>query len=225
VVISLEKCREPSVVKLRDTVKIPPPKEPVMVKTFSRDTLPDVLRPAFAKDGVVGVTINGRYVAILKTDFEMERQDVLNHELVHAYITLASPNPLPFWFQEASAVHFSTNKGRKYYGKPSEKQVGVTEGKVVDLAESYKQKLQSFHFLIDQVGSDRFYEWHRQAVVTGIVDARPLLGLPPQAEKSKNNPRSRARSLWFLGTAVVMVVVVVVVGLKMARRSDDLDAW
>ncbi len=81
---------------LRDVIKIPPPITPVLVKTFKRENLPEALKPAFPNPGVMGVTIFGRFVAILDTPFEKEREDLLRHELVHAYITMACPKPLPF---------------------------------------------------------------------------------------------------------------------------------
>lgn len=162
--IDLATSKAPSVVTLRDKVKIPPPKTLVLVKTFKKESLPDVLQPAFAKPGVMGVTIRGRYVAILQTEFPKEYQDVLSHELVHAYISQASPKPLPFWFQEGSAVHFSTDKGWRFYGKPSDTQTGVMEGRIVNLSDTYKQKLQSFHFLIEKAGDKRFNEWFRETV-------------------------------------------------------------
>ena len=168
------------------------------------------------------MTINGRFIVILKTDFHQEYQDVLNHELVHAYITLASPKPLPFWFQEASAVHFSTDADTKVYGKPSEKYAGVTDAKIATLPEDYQQKLQSFHFLIERVGAEKFYKWYRNAVATGDIDARPLLGLPKlAAPASKPERRSDSTLVWVEIGAGCVVVAVLVGGFFAARRRDD----
>lgn len=198
-----------SVVKLREVVGIPPPETKVLVKTFKRDSVPAALAPVFAKPGIAGVTIGGRYIAIIHTDLHKELEDVLRHELVHAYITMASPQPLPFWFQEGSAVHFSTDKGRKFYGQPSEENPGMMVGKSVELTDTYKQKLNNFHYLINKVGKDRFYEWFRDAVETGEVDARPLLGLPTDEEPG---PASFTRPfpVW-LGVVIVLVVLAVAV--------------
>ena len=117
-VVDLRTCQVSSVVTLREGVKIPPPTQSVLVKTFKRDALPNALKPILGNPGVTGVTISGRYVAIINTGFSDEQRDILRHELVHAYITLASPKPLPFWFQEGSAVYFSTDEGRKLLLRP-----------------------------------------------------------------------------------------------------------
>lgn len=218
--VNLATSKVPSVVKLREVVKIPPPTSPVLVKTFKKESLPDVLHPAFANPGIMGVTIRGRYVAILHTEFPKEYEDVLSHELVHAYITQVSPKPLPFWFQEGSAVHFSTDKGWKFYGKPSDKQVGVLEGRVMNLTDTYKQKLQSFHFMIDQEGEKKFDKWYRDAVMTGTVEPRTLLGLPPKAVTAASAPRASFKP-WLGALVGVVVMVVMVAGYFAVKRDGD----
>jgi hypothetical protein len=217
--MDLAKSKVPSVVALREVVKIPPPDVPVLVKTFRRDSLPPALRPAFPKPEVSGVTIAGRYVAIIETEFTKEYDDILAHELVHAYITLASPGPLPVWFQEGSAVHFSIDKGWKFYGKPSDNQTGVTIGRKVELPEFYKNKLQNFHFLMEKVGKAEFYKWYREAVMTGNVDARPLLGLKPD-EKPK--AFRRPVPIWAIALVAAAVVGISAVGYLAMRRERDI---
>lgn len=218
-VIDLAKCKIPSIVALREVVRIPPPGQPVLVKTFRRDRLPEVLRPAFPKPEVSGVTIAGRYVAIIQTEFSKEYDDILAHELVHAYITLASPKPLPVWFQEGSAVHFSIDKGWRFYGKPSESQRGVTIGRKVELPEFYKNKLQNFHYLIERVGKPRFYKWYKEAVLSGTVDARPLLGLKPTAERT---PSRRSIPVWAVALAGLVVAGISAAGYLVMRRERDI---
>ena len=218
--IDLGTCQAASVIKLRKTIGIPAPSTIVLVKQFTRDNLPSEIQYAFAKPNTQGVTINGRFIAIIKTGFDQEYRDILNHELVHAYITLASPKPLPFWFQEASAVHFSTDVDRKVYGKPSETAPGVTEARVAELPEDYQRKLQNFHFLIEQAGPEKFYTWYRQAVETGDVDARPLLGLGKLPE-SKPEPERGSWLLWLGIGAGIVVVSVLIGGFLAARRRDD----
>jgi hypothetical protein len=215
--VDLRTSKASSVVTLREVVKLPPPAAPVLVKTFRRESIPVVLKPVFANSGIMGVTMNSRFIAILHTEFPKEHEDILRHELVHAYISMISPKPLPFWFQEASAVHFSTDKGRKFYGKPAE-EVGRMVGKTVDLTDTYKQKLQSFHFLIEQAGKEKFYEWYREAVLTGDVDARLLLGLKPAIETQPRRFR-KPFPLW-LGLAIAGVVVVVtIIGFYAAKME------
>jgi hypothetical protein len=218
-VIDLAKSRVPSVVALREVVKIPPPAEPVLVKTFRRDGLPPAIRPAFSKPETNGVTIGGRYIAIIHTEFSKEYDDVLSHELVHAYISLASPKPLPTWFHEGSAVHFSIDKNWKFYGKPSDSQAGVMVGQKVELPEFYKNKLQNFHYLIEKVGKPKFYKWYREAVMTGVVNARPLLGLTPVA---KRTPFTKAIPVWAIVLAGMVVAGISVAGYYAMRRERDV---
>ena len=202
---------------LREVVRIPPPATPVLVKTFKRKELPEVLHGVFLDPKVMGVTLQARYIAIIHTEFHKEYEDVLRHELVHAYISMASPEPLPFWFQEASAVHFSMDKVRKFYGQPSKTKPRMMEGRVVDLTPTYKQKLRSFHFLIEQVGKDRFYQWYKQAVITGNTDARPLLGLDSKEEAARPKAK-KAFPLW-LGVVIGAAVVFVAVAGYVSTRS------
>jgi hypothetical protein len=217
--VDLATSKISSVVTLRDVVKIPPPSDLALVKVFKRGSLPDVLKPVFAKPGICGVTIYGRYIAIIYTDMRKEYEDILRHELVHAYITMTSPKPLPFWFQEGSAVHFSTDKALKFYGRPSNDQVGVMVGKTVTLDPTYKQKLASFHFLIEQAGKPRFYAWYKNAVLTGDIDAQELLRSPsctplPQPATERKLP------FWLIGLAVVVVVAVAIIGYLAYRQES-----
>ncbi len=216
--IDLTTSKVSSVVKLREVVKIPPPADIVLAKTFKRESLPAVLQSAFANPNISGVTIGGRYIAIIHTDLHKEYDDILAHELVHAYITLASPNPLPFWFQEGSAVHFSTDKDRKFYGQPSKDQIGVMIGKTVELDDTYKQKLQSFHYMIEKAGDKKFNKWFREAVITGKVNPRPLLGLSEQPSASKHS--AKRAPFWFVGVIAVVVIVVIIIGIHTARREE-----
>ena len=207
-----------SVVTLREVVKIPPPAEPVLLKTFYPNKLSPLMKSAFSDEKIRGVTINGKYIAIMHTDFVKEHQDVIKHELVHAYITLASPQQLPFWFQEGSAVHFSTDRAKKFYGKPSD-QIGVMEGKTVEITDTYKQKLQNFHFLLERVGKDKFYEWYKHSVETGVVDARPLLGLDPTKEMQESVSR-KPIPVWLWVVISVVVIAVGIIGFYASKRDE-----
>lgn len=214
--IDLRTSKVSSVVTLRDKVGIPAPNETVLVKVFDRKKLPPVLQAAFSRPGMVGVTINGRYIAILRTELHDEYADTLQHELVHAYITLASPKPLPLWFQEGSAVRFSMGKDWKFYGQPSKDQVGVVVGKTVELPNDYKQRLQSFNYLMETLGEKKFYEWYKVAVETGDVDTRTLLGLGPVREQ----PRQR-HPIWVYVVVGAIVIGIIVAALISWKREND----
>ena len=109
------------------------------------------------------------------------------------------------------------DKARKFYGQPSKTKPRMMEGRVVDLTPTYKQKLRSFHFLIEQVGKDRFYQWYKQAVITGNTDARPLLGLDSKEEAALPKTK-KAFPLW-LGVVIGAAVVFVAVAEYVSTRS------
>ena len=218
--IDLRTCQVSSVVALRDKVGIAASSTPVLVKVFERKSLPVALRPAFARRGIAAVTINGRYIAILRTQLHDEYADILRHELVHAYISLASPEPLPLWFHEGSAVHYSMGKGRKFYGQPAKDQVGVMVGKTVELPNSYKQKLQTFNYVLGKVGEKEFNKWYKQAVLTGHVDPRPLLGLDDGAAAA-TSVASKQSATWVFALAGAVVVGALVVAYFVSKRTDD----
>jgi len=218
--LDLRTSKVSSVVALRDVIKIPPPSQSVLVKTFRRSALPEALKPAFARPEVSAVTIGGRFVAIIHTDLASEYEDVLRHELVHAYITLASPKPLPFWFQEGSAVYFSTGKARKFYGQASTDHPGMIVGKTVELDPVYKQKLHSFQYMVQTAGDERFRKWFRRAVVSGQVDARTLTG-EPKASAAPLRDSQRPLPVWLMAAIGVVVVVVMVIGFHVSRRDRD----
>lgn len=218
--VDLRTSQVSSVAALRDRVGIAPSSTPVLVKVFDRKTLPVVLRPAFAKPRTAAVTINGRYIAMLRTDLTDEQADVLRHELVHAYISLASPKPLPLWFQEGSAVHFSMGKDRKFYGQPSKDQVGVMVGKTVELPEDYKQKLQTFNYVMQTAGEKDFNKWYKRAVETGNVDPRPLLGIDPTRDAADSKPH-RGMPMWAMVLIGVAVVAALIIGYVASKRDGD----
>ncbi len=221
-IVDLRTSKVPSVVTLREQVKIPPPAEPVKVKAFVREKLPSLLEPIFEKEAVRGVTIAGKYVAILKTETDAEYQDVLSHELVHAYVTLVSPEPLPFWFQEGSAVKFSTGAARRIYATAPPPDSDLLMGRVVEVDPTYKQKLQSFNYLIDKVGKQEFYDWYRRTVETGVVDTSSLLrrGTPPPAYPLQSS-RPVPSWIWILAAGVIAVIILI--GYRSSLRHRGYD--
>ncbi|MDO8684112.1 MAG: hypothetical protein Q7N50_11590 [Armatimonadota bacterium] len=213
-----------SVVKLRESVKIPPPAGFVYVKKYaSESSMPPVVRQVFesmTKPGgghVRGVTIRGRYIALLESEYHGELHDNLVHEMVHAYLVLASNGELPEWFQEASAVYFSIGKEGKLYHKTKDLRVIVD----MKMPEEYKNNLHLFRYLEQKVGQEKLYEFIRRAVETGEPDARLALGLKPPAPKDKEPSHSHDSRLIpaaLIGAAVLAVVIIVWVTL---RREEN----
>jgi hypothetical protein len=211
-----------SVVTLRKSVKIPPPAGFVYVREYSSQaSMPPVVRQAFVSltrtdnAHVEGVTIHGRYIALMKSDFHRELEDNLAHEMVHAYLTLACKGPLPTWFQEAAAVYFSLGEDSRYYNKTNDPAVI----KDMRLPEDYKGNLHLFQYLEDKVGKDKLYEFIREAVRTGNPDARTALGL--KAPGPKEQPR--VVRIPVVPIAFVVIVVGGIVGWIAWQRRETWD--
>jgi hypothetical protein len=170
-----------SVVTLRKLVKIPPPDGLVYVKRYSSmSAMPPDVAEVFRRLApgenarVRGVTIQGRYIALLDAEYKEELADNLAHEMVHAYITLVSPTDLPRWFQEGAAIYFSAGTETRFYSK-----VGDPKMTQVTIPEDYKRKLYSFQHIEKKIGREKLYEFVRKSVLTGNVDTRAALGLGP----------------------------------------------
>lgn len=211
-----------SVVKLRKLVKIPPPAGFVYVRKYdSEASMPPVVQQAFTSmkrtdsAHIEGVTMHGRYIALLNLDFHQELEDNLAHEMVHAYITLASGNRLPQWFQEAAAVYFSIDDDRMFYNKNSNPAVI----KDMRLPEDYKGNLHLFQYLEDKLGKDKLYEFVRKAVETGNPDARTALGLKPASPE----PQPSKTSIPVVPIAVAVVVIGGIIGWIAWQRRETWD--
>jgi hypothetical protein len=219
---TLSSAQVPSVVTLRKSVKIPPPAGFVYVREYSSQaSMPPIVQQAFASLArtdnahIAGVTIHGRYIALMKSEFHRELEDNLSHEMVHAYLTLASNGQLPTWFQEAAAVYFSIGDDSMYYNKTSDPRII----KGMRLPDDYKGNLHLFQYLEDKVGKDKLYEFIRRAVETGNPDARTALGLKPAA------PREQPRDIQAPVAPVIVVVVVIggIVAWMAWRRRETWD--
>ena len=204
-----------SVVKLREWVKIPPPPGLVFVKKYaSVPSMPpevaDIFRSVATSEGgqVRGVTIKGRYIALLQTPYHDELVDNLAHEMVHAYITLAAQGELPRWFQEGAGVYFSTGKESRLYGR-----TGDPRMKQVTIPEDYKRKLFSFQYIEQKLGRKGLFEFVRRSVVTGRADPRAALGLGPARQSPK-------RALWPAAVVGAGIAIVLIVGWLISRRSE-----
>lgn len=206
-----------SVVTLRRTVKIPPPDGFIYVKKYrSIESMPpevsDVFHRLSTSDGakVQGVTIRGRYIAMLNSEYQSQYADNLAHEMVHAYITLVSPSELPKWFQEGAAVYFSIGTDNRFYTKKGDMRIAQ-----VTIPEDYKRKLYTFQHIEEQIGKPKLYAFVRKSVVTGDVDARSALGLKP----AQPEPKPSKMPIYVFGGGMVLMVLVAWI---VQRRRDDI---
>lgn len=211
----LKSTKVPSITKLRDWVKIPAPDDVAYVRIYpNKESLPPFVQPAFTRPQTRGVTIDGRYIAIIQSPYPQEMQDVLSHEMVHSYITLASPKPLPTWFQEGTAVYFSTGKEQKFYGR----EAGIPEGAMSSLPEDYKNNLFIFSYLEQKVGRPKVYEMIRKSVETGNADMR-VVGFGFAANKTEAKKQIPVKSL-ILGGSVILITVIAA-AFWLSKRKDD----
>lgn len=213
---TLKTTKVPSVVKLREWLKISPPDDIAYVKIYpSKESMPAFVQSAFTKEGTRGVTMDGRYVAIIQSKYPQEMQDVLSHEMVHCYLTLSSPKPLPKWFQEGVAVYLSTGKEHKFYGR----EAGIPEGVVSSLPEDYKGNLFIFSYLEEKVGQPKVYEFIRKSVETGNPDMRNVgfgFASPKQVASNSKLPIKYL----YIGIGVLLVIGIAIIAWQARRRED-----
>ncbi len=215
----LATCKVNSVVTLREKVKIPPPEGLVYVRKYKNvDEMPPFVARLFQKEAdkrfdgsPQGLTIQGRFIAIIVPEYHSALEDIFAHELVHAYITLACPKVLPHWFQEGAAVYFSTGTSKRLHYK-------VGENKIVEttLPEDYKRNLFSFQYIENQAGKDGLYEFVRKSVMTGDVDSRSALGLDP-AEP----PAERKYGRLVVPAIVAAFILVIALIIYMIRHDGE----
>ena len=216
----LSTSRAKSVVRLREQVKVPPPAGFVYVRKYaSPSAMPPVVRQAFAQpraDGarVQGISIRGRYIALLDTEYDEELADNLAHELVHAYLTLASKGDLPGWFQEGAGVYFSLGSKEKLYPNMND----PSQSKDVRAPGDYKSALYSFQYIEHKMGRARLYEFIRRAVETGDPDPRWALGMKPLGQQESPAPSS-GHGLPLAGFIVAGVVAALIIVWALWRRE------
>ncbi|MBI2844477.1 MAG: hypothetical protein HYX78_13865 [Armatimonadetes bacterium] len=209
-----------SAVKLREWVKIPPPPGFVYVKKYaSTSAMPPIVEDVFdqlasseMQARVQGVNIRGRYIALLETEYHDELVDNLAHEMVHAYLTLASGVDLPSWFHEGAAVYFSIGKESRLYGKTGDPKI-----KQVTVPESYKRDLYSFDYIERKIGRKKLFEFVKESVETGQVDARAALGLNP-LEKPDGPDYRRVALAAAIGVGTILLLIV---AWLVSRRQEN----
>jgi len=119
--VNLETSPDPAVKLLRDEAGFDPPNGFIFVRKYaSRDSMPGIVRRFFLNDSVSGVTVFGRYIAILEENEivwplralkTLSLPETISHELIHAYVISSqgstNQDPFPRWFQEGVAIYLS----------------------------------------------------------------------------------------------------------------------
>ncbi|HEX3046883.1 MAG TPA: hypothetical protein VHY08_19165, partial [Bacillota bacterium] len=98
---------------LREEVKILPPKGGAIVRVYKNKlVMPPPIRDLF-QGNIQGFTHWRRFIAVNKVRKSPEElENIISHELVHAYIfsALGADDTLPKWFTEGVALYLSNTK-------------------------------------------------------------------------------------------------------------------
>lgn len=108
--------------RLRREVLLPAPPGGAIVRVYLFDEIMPLPIRALFQEQQRGITIGGRFVAVRAANMSREeREAVISHELVHAYINSylgPDSNKLPRWFHEGVALYLPDvrNVYRSYVG-------------------------------------------------------------------------------------------------------------
>lgn len=177
--VDLSTVDDPAVRMLREDVGLPVPGGLVFVSYFpDRESMPEIIRPAFTSPQTQAVTIGSRYVAVLTGSasgpgpaIRRSLAATFSHELVHAYLNAGldwqTPRRFPAWFHEGMAIHFSGSG-----------QAHVSVGPMGEIARSaptsdYERYERVFLYLDHVLGEAGLNQAIRASV--GTVDTEPLL--------------------------------------------------
>lgn len=178
--------QDPAVVALRDQLGLPPPPGMVFMWLYpSVESMPPLLANLFESSQVRAVTLYTRYIIVIDDTAEMGGRDdgfteylrglrskTVSHELVHAYInsTITAAHgwertaSLPKWYSEGLAIHFSGS------GEPSSYTTTQNGSRVPVISyspEEYVRYRDTFVYLEERYGRDRFLPVLSESVITG----------------------------------------------------------
>ncbi len=113
-IVSFKESDDPALIRLRTGVGLPPPKGGAVVRTYRTiDEMPEAIRALFGRQAA-GITYLSRFIAMwIAGRSDEEVQDILSHELVHAYVMATMGQDslrLPDWFHEGAALYVSGGK-------------------------------------------------------------------------------------------------------------------
>ncbi len=198
--------------RLRDEVKLPVPPGGAIIRTYSnRATTPPPIRRLFEDEVTRGITRECRFIAVsAEHQSQEERNDVVAHELVHAYILSSLGekdfDKLPKWFHEGAALYL-TNAKEQYenYPVPGLREVSTSP-------DEYKEYQQVFQFLEQKVGRPRLSQFIRETVQQRSVDEplKAVVGtvsydeLKTMALHERSEHRNR-NAIWVSAVAIVLL--------------------
>jgi hypothetical protein len=155
--------------RLRDEIRLSPPKGGAIIRVYpSKEAMPFPIR-SLLNDSAQGITEWCRFIAVnAENKSPEELDDIVSHELVHAYIASylgVKNNRLPQWFNEGLALYLSSSKDQ--YVAPWGLNWQLTSRVTDDYAEYHLV----FRYLDSKLGRRGMAEFIHQVIAQRTVDA------------------------------------------------------
>ena len=162
-IVNFRSSQDKAITRLRDLIRIPAPEGGAILRTYdTRDSMPPIMAELFNRD-TGGLTLWCRFIAVFKESKSLEQlQDVISHELVHAYILSylgTERDDLPRWFHEGVALYLSDAKDTYSY------RTGMNTEMVSWSPADYANYRLSFKYLDSRLGKAGVDQFIREAVV------------------------------------------------------------
>ncbi|MCL6591808.1 MAG: hypothetical protein K6U80_17890 [Firmicutes bacterium] len=203
---------------LREEVKIPPPKGGAIVRVYaSKSVMPPPVKAMFQGD-IQGITHWYRFIAVngaRKSPEELE--NIISHELVHAYIfsALGKNDTLPNWFNEGVALYLSGTKDQ--YISPG----GFFGDFISRASDEYEEYRQVFKYLERSQGRQGVTRFIRQTVERqSVMDSLPQVAGATDYVDLRNKARHwhTARQNFWAGLGIGSIMILVVLGSWLGKR-------
>ena len=220
--------------RLRREVLLPAPLGGAIVRVYLFDeTMPPPIRALF-QEQTRGITIGGCFVAVRATNMSpQEREAVISHELVHAYInSYLGPDSkeLPRWFHEGVALYL-----------PDVKNVYLSHMQIDVSPVDYREYRAIFRYLDSTLGRRGVAKFIRQAVEQQSVDEPLYAAIGTASYDELRNRALRPRwwpeapkwwpdlsPLWSeptaLGSVMGVALLMFMVLREMQRRKKEGEA-
>jgi hypothetical protein len=197
---------------LREEVKIPAPKGGAIVRIYTNKlVMPPPIRDLFQGD-IQGFTHWRRFIAVNKARKSPEElENIISHELVHAYIfsALGADNTLPKWFTEGVALYLSNTKDQYISSN-------VFWGDFISRAsDEYEEYRQVFRYLEHSLGRRGITRFIRQTVEQqSVTDSLPqIAGVSDYVVLRNKTMEWRTwRQNLFAGIGLGLILIIIITG-------------
>ena len=252
--VDLGTHNDPALQLLRERVRLPAPRGYVFVRTFSsRHAMPSDILVAFQRENTRGVTILGRYIAMLAPQpthsseeslYQRMHRRVLSHELVHAFIgssvewqrsrsdpaqRVALRNRLPVWFHEGCATYLSDSPGGACVTELVETPAGYRHLTLKSRAPAdYQAYKLAFDYAASRLGRRGLFDILRQTIEAGdshiMLTRLQAVSFEQLLERARDWKSRRLTLLYSLAIALLAGVALYVWRLLPSSRSIQSDS-